>query len=160
MKAVAFGIVYLFIEALQVVYGSYWLLHPTNVSGLHSSQYRASLPCFSASLRPRNDCETKVARPVVASKGYVGWLGNCGPRPCNCLVVVLMDHTTSSKAPWIMSMIAFVPIGFAVNEFDCVLEAYKAETVMRCMLLRHSPLSKFFDRPFRLPFRCPLVRCM
>ena len=116
VTAIAYGIVYFFIEALQVVYGSYsFSIQDTSLAFIPLS-IRLLLGVFvrfydhtmivkrkrrGQSLHPEDTLAGfTIAAPVLV--GFLWWFSWIIP--------------PRVEAPWIISMIALVPIGFAVNE--------------------------------------------
>ena len=128
MTAVAFGILYLFIEALQIVYGSYgFSIQATSLAfiplsigllfGIFMRLYDYRLIAKQKQQGHHLDPEDlltgfAVAAPVLAiSLWWFAW--TIPPRV---------------HVPWIVSIIALCPIGFAMNEFDSVLAVYMADS--------------------------------
>ena len=124
MTAVAFGIIYLFIEAFQVVYSFYgFSVQSTSLAFIPVSiglllsifvrLYDSALITRRKRLKQKLEPESMLTGFVVAA-------------PFLALSLWWFAWTVPPQvqAPWIVSMIALVPVGFAANEFDCVLAGY------------------------------------
>ena len=129
MSAIAFGLVYLFIEALTIVYGLY---------GFTSQQSSLTLIalgiglCFGVFTRLY---DIKLLRHRQQARGHLvpedKLTGFAIASPILALALWWFAWTVPPVVPnghWIVSVLALIPIGFAVNEFDCVLASYMADS--------------------------------
>lgn len=129
LSAIAFGLIYLFTEAIPVVYA----LH-----GFSSHQSSlAFLPIgfglFFGILIRRHDLRLLVHRmsfhqPIAPEDKLFGFVVAA---PILALSLWLFAWTIPplvAQAPWIISFLALVPVGFAINEFDAVLTGYMADS--------------------------------
>ena len=128
MTAVAFGIVYLFIEALQVVYGSYgFSIQDTSLAFIPLSiglLFGVFVRFYDHKMIAKRKRRGQSLHPEDTLTGFV----IAAPVLAVFLWCFAWTIPPRVEAPWIISMIALVPIGFAVNEFDCVLAAYMADS--------------------------------
>ena len=129
LSAVAFGLIYLFTESLPVVYGLYgW-------SSQHSSL--AFLPIgvglFIGIFVRQHDVSlllrrTAAHQPIAPEDKLLGFVLAA---PILALSLWLFAWTTPplvAGAPWAISFLPLVAMGFAVNEFDAVLAGYMADS--------------------------------
>ena len=125
ISSLAFALIFLFTEALQVVYSSYGFTDqetslafiPIGIGMLCTiltrtyDQHKAKR--FDNQGRKLSP-EDKLVGFAIASPAFaigLWWFAWSVP-------------PAVSSAPWIVSMLALAPVGFAINEFDCVLVGY------------------------------------
>ncbi len=126
--AIAYGLIYLFTEALQIVYSSYGF-NPQQTSlafiplaigfccgifvRLYDARHLKNLRRLGHALTP----EDKLTGFTIAALAFA-------------IGLWWFSWIIPPKIPnvhWIISMIALTPIGFAINEMDCVLAGYMAD---------------------------------
>lgn len=125
MSAIAFGLVYLFTEALPIVYGSY-----------NFTAQQTSLAFIPIGIGFLFCLFTRVYdRRLIAKRSKSGQqlspeemlTGFAIAAPALALGLWWFAWTVPPAllgVPWVVSMLALVPIGFVINEFDCVLVGY------------------------------------
>lgn len=121
ISALAFALIYLFTEVLPIVYGFYgFSTQQTSLAfiaigfgflcSIFTRIYDHKLAAnHGNSLSP----EEKLTGFAIAAPAFalgLWWFAWTIP--------------PAVHAPWIVSMLALIPVGFAVNEFDCVLVGY------------------------------------
>lgn len=129
MSAIAFGMIYLFTEALGVVYGAYgFSTQQTSLAfipigmgllgGIFARMYDINL----WNKRKRNghplSPEDKLTEYAIAA-------------PVFAIGLWLFAWTVPPKVTsihWSVSMLALLPVGFAISEIDCVLAGYLADS--------------------------------
>lgn len=128
MTAVAFGIVYLFIEALQIVYEFYgFSIQETSLAFIPISiglLFGFFLRFYDYRLIAKHKSQGKPIAPEDLLTGFTI------AAPILAISLWWFSWTIPPRVhvPWIVSMVALVPIGFAANEFDCVLAGYMADS--------------------------------
>jgi hypothetical protein len=121
ISGIAFALIYLFTEVLPIVYGSYgFRSEQTSLAfiamaiGFLCSIFTRILDHRLAVRRDHNlSPEEKLTGFAIAAPAFaigLWWFAWTVP--------------PAVHAPWIISMLALIPIGFAINEFDCVLVGY------------------------------------
>lgn len=129
MSAIAFGLIYLFTEALQVVYGAYgFSIQQTSLAfiplgiGLIGGIFTRLYDSHFLKKRKRSGFplspEDKLTGYAIAA-------------PLLAIGLWLFAWTVPPKVVsihWIVSMLALMPVGFAINEIDCVLAGYLADS--------------------------------
>lgn len=129
ISGVAFALVYLFIEVLPIVYGSFGF-----------TEQEASLIFISIGLGFLCTTITRIydyrvlkkrgreARPLSPEDKLTGF---AVAAPAFAIGLWWFAWTVPPKAahlPWAVSALALIPIGFAINEFDCVLVGYLTDS--------------------------------
>ncbi|KAI9877798.1 MAG: hypothetical protein M1830_002769 [Pleopsidium flavum] len=129
MSAIAFGLIYLFTEVLPIVYGSYgFTVQQTSLAfipigiglvccvftRLYDRNLIVKRGKSGQSLSPENKLTGfAIAAPALAiGLWWFAWT-----------IPPAVPHV-----PWVVSMFALILIGFAINEFDCVLVGYLADS--------------------------------
>lgn len=129
MSAIAFGLIYLFTEALQVVYGSFgFTIEQTSLAfvpvglgllcGVFTRLYDQHTLVKKQRLGQKLTPEDKLTGYAIAA-------------PLLAIGLWCFAWTVPPGVPrvhWGVSMLALIPIGFAINEIDCVLAGYLADS--------------------------------
>lgn len=129
ISGLAFALVYLFAAVLPIVYGSY---------GFTSEQ--SSLAFIALGIGFLCSVFTRIYdRMVAAKRAKTGrplspedkLAGFVAASPAFAIGLWWFAWSVPPKvpqAPWIVSMLALIPTGFAINEFDCVLVGYLTDS--------------------------------
>ncbi|KAL9619440.1 MAG: hypothetical protein Q9160_005951 [Pyrenula sp. 1 TL-2023] len=150
LSAIAFGLIYLFTEALPVVYSLYSFTPQQSslpflaiavglLIGIFIRLHDVRLLRFvhqgaaafldqDQSLGPGRD-DHQQPPPTISPEDKL--LGFRIAAPTLALSLWLFAWTTPPlvpQCPWAISVLALIPIGFAVNEFDAVLAGYMADS--------------------------------
>ena len=129
MSAIAFGLVYLFTEALQVVYGAYgFSVQQTSLAfipigiGLLGGIFTR---LYDSRILEKRQRSGHLISPEDKLTGYAV------AAPLLAISLWIFAWTVPPKVTsihWIISMLALIPVGFAINEIDCVLAGYLADS--------------------------------
>lgn len=128
ISGIAFALIYLFTVVLPIVYGSYGFSDQQAslafiaigigfLCSIFTRTYDRNLFRQHGSARPISP-EAKLTGFAIASPAFaigLWWFAWTIPPE--------VPHV-----PWIVSMLALMPIGFAINEFDCVLVGYLTDS--------------------------------
>lgn len=129
ISGVAFALIYLFVEVLPIVYGAFGF-----------TEREASLVFISIGLGFLCTTFTRIydhqvwknrgrdARPLSPEAKLVGF---AIAAPAFAIGLWWFAWTIPPKVPhlpWAVSALALIPIGFAINEFDCVLVGYLTDS--------------------------------
>lgn len=128
IAGIAFALLYLFTVVLPIVYGSYgFTSQETSLAfiaigigflcSIFTRIYDRELAKKHGSASPLCP-EDKLAGFAIASPAFaigLWWFAWTIPPEV-------------PQAPWVVSMLALIPIGFAINEFDCVLVGYLTDS--------------------------------
>lgn len=129
ISGVAFALIYLFVEVLPIVYGAFGF-----------SQQQASLIFLSIGLGFLCTTFTRIydhqvwknrgpdARPLSPEEKLTGF---AIAAPAFAIGLWWFAWTIAPQVPhvpWAVSALALIPIGFAINEFDCVLVGYLTDS--------------------------------
>ena len=121
ISALAFALIYLFTEVVPIVYGNYGFSNqetslafiPMGAGFLCSIFTRIYDRRLATKRGGRLSPEEKLTGVAIAAPAFaigLWWFAWTIP--------------PAVPASWIVSMLALIPIGFAINEFDCVLVGY------------------------------------
>lgn len=129
MSAIAFGLIYLFTEALQVVYSAYgFSVQQTSLAfipigiGLLGGVFTRLYDTHVVEKRKRS------GHPISPEDKLTGY---AVAAPLFAVGLWIFAWTVPPKITsihWIVSMLALMPVGFAINEIDCVLAGYLADS--------------------------------
>jgi len=130
ISALAFALIYLFTEVLPIVYGFY------GFSDQQTSLVFIAIGIgFLCSIFTRIYDRYLAARRKARGQSYLSpenkLTGFAIAAPSFALGLWAFAWTIPPivpQAPWIVSMLALIPIGFAINEFDCVLVGYLTDS--------------------------------
>ena len=129
MSAIAFALIYLFTEALQIVYGSYDFSVPqTSLAfipigvGFLAGTFTRLYDTYALKRHKR------AGRPLSPEDKLVGYAIAAPLLAIGLWVFAWTVPPEVDNVPWIVSMVALVPVGFAINEIDCVLAGYLADS--------------------------------
>ena len=129
MTAAAFGLIYLFTDVIQIVYNSFGFSNQQSSLALIPigiGLMWGILPrIYDNNLSKRARRRGKELEPEEKLTGFV--IG----APVLAAGLWLFAWTIPPEVPnvhWIVSMIGLVFVGFASNEFDCVLAGYMADS--------------------------------
>ena len=129
ISSLAFALIFLFTEALPIVYGSYGFSDQetslafipigvgmlcTILTRMYDQHLAARYERQGKKLLP----EDKLVGFAIASPVFAAGLW--------CFAWTVPPEVRS--VPWIVSMLALVPVGFAINEFDCVIVGYLTDS--------------------------------
>lgn len=124
MAATAFGLIYFFTEVLAVVYGSYsFTVEQTSLAFLPIGI--GFLCCaFTRSYDRRHDAKREKLGKVLSPEEQLVGFAIAAP----ALEIALWWFAWTvppavPHVPWVVSMLGLIPIGFAINDFDCVHRA-------------------------------------
>lgn len=129
MSAIAFGLIYLFTEALQVVYGSFgFTIEQTSLAFVP-----VGLGLLCGVCTRLYDQHTLVKRQRLGQKlaPEDKLTGYAIAAPLLAIGLCCFAWTVPPAVPrvhWGVSMLALIPIGFAINEIDRVLAGYLANS--------------------------------
>ena len=129
MSAIAFGLIYLFTEALQVVYGAYgFSIQQTSLAfipigiGFLGGMLTRLYDCHLLKKRKRS------GHPISPEDKLAGYAVVAPLLAIGLWTAAWTVPPRITSVHWIVSMLALVPVGFAVNEVDCVLAGYLADS--------------------------------
>ena len=129
MAATAFGLIYLFTEVLAIVYGSYgFTVEQTSLAFLPIGigfLCCVFTRCYDRRLIARRKRLGKVLTPENKLHGFAV------AAPALAIGLWWFAWTVPPAVPhvpWAVSMLGLIAIGFAINEFDCVLVGYLADS--------------------------------
>ena len=128
LNATAFGLIYLFSEALPVVYGSFGFSENT-ASLAFLAIGLGVLLSFLPRFYDQRVYRERKAKGLMAEPEHK-LFGFKLAAPLLAVALWMFAWTIPpvvTKVPWIVSMIALVPVGFASNEFDVTLAGYLAD---------------------------------
>jgi hypothetical protein len=130
ISALAFALIYLFTEVLPIVYGFY-----------NFSDQQTSLAFIAIGIGFLCSIFTRIYDRYLAARRKARGQAHLSPEdkltgfaiaaPSFALGLWAFAWTIPPdvpQAPWIVSMLALIPIGFAINEFDCVLVGYLTDS--------------------------------
>jgi len=129
MSAVAFGLIYLFAEALPVVYGSFGF--SDKQSSLAFIAIGIGLLCgiftrlYDDHIFRKRQSRRQALRPEDKLTGFAI------AAPLLAIGLWWFSWTippTISHVHWIVSLLSLVLVGYAANEFDCTLAGYLADS--------------------------------
>ncbi|KAL9095706.1 MAG: hypothetical protein Q9165_002138 [Trypethelium subeluteriae] len=128
MSAIAFALIYLFTSVLPIVYGSF---------GFSNQQTSlAFIPIgigFLCCILTRVYDHRLIARheargiPLLPESKLTGFAIAAPALAIGLWWFAWTVPPAVLSAPWIVSMLSLVPVGFAINEFDCVLVGYLSD---------------------------------
>ncbi|KAI4206279.1 MAG: hypothetical protein LQ346_001175 [Caloplaca aetnensis] len=129
LSGTAFALVYLFIEVLPIVYGEKGLTRPQSSVVLIAIALGFS---FTPLTRIYDHRLSKQAerrqRPLAPEEKLTGFAIAAPAFAIGLWCFAWTVPPRVSGLPWIVSALALIPIGFAINEFDCVLVGYLTES--------------------------------
>ena len=129
MSAIAFGLIYLFTEVLPIVYGSYGFTDQQ--TSLAFVPIGVGFLCtFLIRLYDRGLIEKRrrSGQPLSPEDKLTGFAIAAPALAIGLWWFAWTVPPAARLAPWIASMLALIPIGFAINEFDCVLVGYLTDS--------------------------------
>ena len=129
ISAIAFGLIYLFTEALQVVYGAYgFSIQQTSLAFIPIGIGLLGGICMRFYDSHLLESRKRSGHPITPETKLTGY---AVAAPLLAIGLWIFAWTVPPKITsihWIVSMLALMPVGFAVNEVDCVLAGYLADS--------------------------------
>ncbi|XMA10266.1 hypothetical protein WAI453_003057 [Rhynchosporium graminicola] len=128
MSGVGWALIYLFTEALPVIYGSFGFFRQQS-----SLMFLAIGVGIFLGVFPRLHDRKMLKRRKMKGEGLrpeeklVGF-SYAAPSLAFGLWWLTLTIPPASNLPWYASIIGLIPIGFATNEFTCTLSGYLADT--------------------------------
>ncbi|KAL9113623.1 MAG: hypothetical protein Q9227_002361 [Pyrenula ochraceoflavens] len=129
LSAIAFGLVYLFAEAIPIVYSLKSFTPQQSTLAFIPIGLGLFLGIFTRAYDIRLLFRRTASHQPITPEDKL--LGFTIAAPTLALSLWLFAWTTPPlvpQAPWPISFLALVPIGFAINEFDAVLAGYMADS--------------------------------
>ncbi|KAL2066765.1 hypothetical protein VTL71DRAFT_2837 [Oculimacula yallundae] len=128
MSAVGWALIYLFTEALPVIYGGFGFSRKES-----SLMFLAIGVGIFLGVFPRMHDRKMLNRRKMNGEGLrpeEKLVGFSYAAPCLAFGLWWLTLTIppASNLPWYASIIGLIPIGFATNEFACTLSGYLADT--------------------------------
>ncbi|MCJ1309409.1 hypothetical protein MMC25_003068 [Agyrium rufum] len=129
LNSIAFGLIYLFSEALPIVYEAFGF-SSTSASLAFIPIGLGVLCSFFPRIRDQKTLRKRRALgQMVEPENKLFGFKLAAPILAIALWVFAWTiPPLAGQVPWIVSMIALVPVGFASNEFDVVLAGYLADS--------------------------------